>query len=258
MTISIVIIAKNEAHIVANTLRSLQGLSDDIVVVDSGSTDGTQDICRNLGAQVITTAWLGYGPTKNIGIHAARHDWVLSLDADEAIDNTLYQAILQLPRASETTVYNIRFKNFFCGKWLRYGEWGTDKHIRLFNKKRVHWNDAPVHETLIFPEKITVAVLPGYVLHYTVSNLDQYISKTVQYARLNARKYANQGKNASRLKLYTSPFFTFLNNYVIRLGFLDGYEGYLTAKTTAWYTFLKYAYLRAIRRQTQNDSTTVT
>jgi glycosyltransferase involved in cell wall biosynthesis len=116
MEISVVIITKNEAHIIANTLQSLQGLSDDIVIVDSGSTDETVNICKQFNALVIETGWGGYGINKNKGIDAAKNDWILSLDADEAIDEELKQALLRLSLTDNSEVFNIRFKNFYCNK----------------------------------------------------------------------------------------------------------------------------------------------
>ncbi len=242
--VSVVIIAKNEAHIIGQTLLSLRGLTDDIVVVDNGSTDNTEAICRQMGAVVIKAAWQGYGPTKNIGIKAAKYDWILSLDADEAIDEQLKQAVKNMSTADENNVYNLNFKNFFCGKWVKHGEWGSDRHIRLFNRKTVQWDAAAVHEQLQLPLKAKVIVLPGNVLHYTVHSLQDYMEKTVRYARMNAVKYFEQEKKSNFVKLRLSPLFSFTQNYILRLGFLDGWEGYLTAKTTAWYTFLKYAYLK--------------
>jgi glycosyltransferase involved in cell wall biosynthesis len=241
--VSVVLIAKNEAHIIGQTLQSLQGLTDDVVVVDNGSTDGTQDICRGLGAKVIETAWQGYGPTKNIGIAAARHDWILSLDADEAIDGTLKKAVLDYPFANEKEVFDLVFKNFFCGKWLKHGEWGTDSHIRLFNRRLVQWDAAAVHEALQLPPGAKTVRLPGYVLHHTVHNEQQYRQKMERYAALNGQKYFEQGKRAGFVKRWLSPVFGFLHNYIIRLGFLDGREGFVTAMATARYTYLKYRYL---------------
>ena len=150
MNISVVIITKNEAHIIANTLESLKAITDDIVIVDSGSTDDTIVICKKMNAHVIETGWAGYGINKNLGIKAAKNDWILSLDADEAIDGELQQSLLQLTLANDEEVFDIRFKNFFCNKWIRFGEWGFDWHIRLFNRTKVHWNNVagqtPSHE----------------------------------------------------------------------------------------------------------------
>jgi glycosyltransferase involved in cell wall biosynthesis len=248
MDISVVIIAKNEAHIIANTLQSLQRVTNDIVIVDSGSTDETVAICKKYNATVIETGWDGYGINKNKGIKAAKHDWILSLDADEAIDAELQETLLQLTVTNDSAVFDIRFKNFFCNKWIRFGEWGFDWHIRLFNRNKVQWNNAAVHENLVFPEGFTVTKLKGNILHYTVQNREEYDAKTDHYARMNAKKYVEAGKKPSFFKQYFSPVFAFIQHYIFRLGFLDGKEGFIIAKTTARYTFLKYRYLKEMNK----------
>lgn len=250
MPLSVVIITKNEAHIIANTLQSLQGITDDFIIVDSGSTDGTQQICKTFGATVIETTWDGYGPNKNKGIAAAKYDWILNLDADEAIDTGLKTAIQQLELKDNNTVYNFKFKNFFCNKWIRFGEWSGDKHIRLFCRKKICWNNAAVHEGLTFASDTKIILLPGNVLHYTTHSIDEYINKTVAYAKLNATKYYVQGRQANFFKLRIAPGLTFFQHYILRLGFLDGWEGYLIAKTTAWYSFLKYSFLKEMNKKT--------
>lgn len=248
MDISVVIITKNEVHIIANTLQSLQPVISDVVIVDSGSTDETVNICNQFAATVIETDWAGYGINKNKGIEAAKHDWILSLDADEAIDEELKESLQQLDLKNENEVFDIRFKNFYCNKWIRFGEWGFDKHVRLFNRKRVKWNNVTVHENLIFPEGIKITRLKGNILHYTVNNRQEYDEKTDNYARMNARKYFNAGKRAGFFKQYFSPVFAFLQHYIFRLGFLDGKEGFIIATTTARYTFLKYHYLNELNK----------
>lgn len=248
MNISVVIITKNEAHIIANTLETVKVVTDDIVIVDSGSTDDTVAICNRYNALVIETGWQGYGINKNKGIDAAKHDWILSLDADEAVDMELQQQLLKLVLNKEEEVFEIRFKNFFCHKWIRYGEWGFDWHIRLFNRKKVHWNNVAVHENLVFPVGVKVTKLKGNILHYTVQNQQEYETKTDQYARMNANKYFIAGKKANFFKQYLSPLFAFIQHYIFRLGFLDGKEGFIIAKTTARYTFLKYHYLKEMNK----------
>lgn len=252
MDISVVIITKNEAHIIANTLQSLQAVTSDIVIVDSGSTDDTIEICKKFNATVIETGWSGYGINKNKGIEAAKHDWILSLDADEAIDTELQQSLLQLALNNDEEVFNIRFKNFFCNKWIRFGEWGFDWHIRLFNRKKIHWNHVAVHENLVFPAAVTITKLKGNILHYTVQNRQEYDAKTDHYARMNAKKYFTAGKRPGVLKQYLSPVFAFMQHYIFRLGFLDGREGLIIAKTTARYTFLKYKYLKEMANAKNN------
>ena len=248
MNISVVIITKNEAHIIANTLQSLRPVTNDIVVVDSGSTDETVRICKQFNASVTETSWDGYGVNKNKGIAAAKNDWILSLDADEAIDEELQRSLQQLSLQNENEVFNLRYKNFFCNKWIRFGEWGFDTHIRLFNRKKVRWNDAGVHEELIFRDPVKVTMLKGNILHYTVNSLQEYAEKTNSYAMMNAKKYFAAGKRSNFFKQYISPVFAFLQHYIFRLGFLDGREGFIIAKTTARYTFLKYHYLEQMNK----------
>jgi glycosyltransferase involved in cell wall biosynthesis len=249
MSVSVVIITKNEAHIIGTTLQSLQGITDDFIIVDSGSTDNTIEICKNFGAKIIETGWDGYGPNKNKGINAAKYNWILNLDADEAIDTELKTAIQNLEFADENTVYNFKFKNFFCNKWIRFGEWAGDKHVRLFNRNKIKWNSAAVHEGLTLTTGTKIIMLPGNILHYTVQNINEYISKTVMYAKLNATKYHLQGRQSNFFKLRMAPGLTFFQHYILRLGFLDGWEGYLIAKTTAWYTFLKYSFLKEMNKK---------
>jgi len=253
MNISVVIITKNESHVIRNTLQSLQPVINDVVIVDSGSTDNTVELCRQLNATVIETNWAGYGINKNKGIAAAKNDWILSLDADESIDDELKHSLQQLSLQNENEVFNIRFKNFFCNKWIRFGEWGFDKHIRLFNRNSVQWNNAAVHENLVLPAGVKVTMLKGNILHYTVHNRQEYADKMAGYARMNAKKYFESGKKPNFFKQYLSPVFAFVQHYIFRLGFLDGKEGLIIARTTARYTFMKYHYLKVMNDKPQPD-----
>jgi glycosyltransferase involved in cell wall biosynthesis len=250
--LSVVIICKNEAEVIGLTLLSFNGLTDDMVVYDNGSTDNTQEKVKQAGANLYEGSWEGFGKTKNKANALARYDWILSLDADEAINEELKNNLLQLHLADETKVYELKFKNFLGNKWLRFGEWGTDKHIRLFNRKRVIWNEASVHEALVFPEGYKMSSLKGYVLHKTASDLTEYKNKMRKYAELNAKEYFRQGKKGSGMKLYLSPAFSFIKNYFFKLGFLDGREGFSCARISALYTFLKYKKLSELNK-TKSD-----
>ena len=248
---SVVIICKNEAGIIGRTLQSLQGLTDDIVVYDNGSTDGTQSIVQQFNVQLHEGAWEGFGKTKGKATQLAKYDWILNLDADEAIDDELKQSLQQLDAVDEKTVFDLRFKNYLGSKHLKYGEWGGDHHIRLYNRRQVQWNEAPVHENLVLPEGAIIKKLKGFVLHQTMKDMEEYGRKMLHYAMLNADKYYRQGKKASWFKLRLSPAFTFFNYYILKWGFLDGHAGYTCAKMTAWYTFLKYARLRELTKTGQ-------
>jgi glycosyltransferase involved in cell wall biosynthesis len=247
--LSIVIVCKNEAPIIGTTLQSLQGLTDDIVIYDNGSTDGTQELVQIFPGRLYEGSWEGFGKTKNKAIALAKHDWILNLDADEALDEQLKDSIKQAEPQNDKTVYEMAFRNFFGSKPLKHGEWGTDYHIRLFNRKEVQWNEAAVHESLLLPAGTTLKRLKGSILHYTLRDIDSYRKKTQQYAELSAKKYYEQGKTASWFKLHVSPAFSFIRNYIFKLGFLDGREGYQSAKMTAWYTSLKYRKLKELNGQ---------
>ncbi len=252
--ISVVIIAKNESHIIGRTMQALHGLTDDILVVDSGSTDNTREIVVSNGGRVIDTAWKGFGETKNIGTVRARYDWILSLDADEVIDEELKSSIMQENFTKDHIVYELRHYTYFGDKRMRYGEWGRPEwHTRIFNRNNARWNMAKVHEKLIIPAGTEKKTLKGHVKHFTVKNLSDYSEKTVEYAMLNAQEYFKAGKRAGWFKIRVAPAFSFVWNYLIRLGFLDGHEGYLTAKMTGFYTFLKYAKLQELERRRKSD-----
>lgn len=246
--ISVVIICRNEAGILGQTLQSLAALTDDVVVYDSGSTDGTIEIAQRQGARVVHGEWRGYGLTKRAALAFARHEWILSLDADESLDPELRQSLLKADLSNTRVVYELKFLNHLGKKPVRFGEWGGDSHIRLFNRGVVNWNDAPVHENLEIPGDCKVRTLDGHVLHYTARDLKEYKKKLEAYAALNAKKYLQQGKKSSWLKIYLSPAFSFLRNYFFRLGFLDGAAGYHCARMTARYTYLKYARLQELNR----------
>lgn len=243
---SIVIICKNEAAVIRATLENLDGITDDIIVYDNGSTDDTVAVAASFNVRVHQGVWEGFGKTKTKANSLAKHDWILSLDADERMDEQLKRSLLQFEPPGEKIVYDLRFKNFLGEKHLKFGEWGRDSHIRLFNRKVVQWNNEPVHETLIIPADTRIHKLDGFILHRTMKDVQEYAQKTVHYAMLSADKYFQQGKKASWFKIRLSPVFNFLNYYLIKLGFLDGHAGYICARMTAHYTFLKYARLKEL------------
>ena len=251
--LSVVIICCNEAHIIGRTIAAAQQVTDDVVVVDSGSTDGTQQLVTAAGARLLETGWDGYGPNKNKGVALAKNDWILSIDADEVIDEVLIKQLQTLTPANEAAVYNIRFRAFFGNKMIRFGEWAKDEHIRLYHRNSTNWDAAQVHESLQFPGNVTVTTLSGHIHHYTSRNLQELAAKTVNYAMLNALKYHRQGKKAGWLRCRLAGPFSFFVNYLLRLGFLDGEAGYTIAKMNAWYTWMKYARLRELNLNTNYE-----
>jgi glycosyltransferase involved in cell wall biosynthesis len=224
------------------------------VVLDNGSTDNSKNIILDSGARLIEESWEGFGKTKNKATNFARYDWVLNLDADESIDEELKNSLSGLPLQNEYETFEIKFKNFFGDTYLRFGEWGNDKHIRLFNRKKVNWNEAVVHEGLILPDGVKIRKLRGFVLHYTVKNKAEFASKMLKYGQLNAEKYASEGKRSSWVRIYLAPVFSFLKYYIFKLGFLDGRAGFICAKMSSYYTHIKYARLLELNKMEERQN----
>ncbi len=247
-TFSIVIICKNAAPVIADTLRSVQGLTDDVLLFDNGSTDATLEIASDFQVRIETGTWEGYGATKNKANMLARHDWILGLDADESLSPELQQYLRNFEPSGNHIVYRVKRRNFLGNKEVRFGEWGKDRIIRMFNRKHTSWNDALVHELPEMPAGTVMQGLPGALLHKTMRDEQEYAQKTGHYASLRAAQYFRSGRKASRLKEWFSPAYTFFSNYILRLGFLDGKAGLTCASMSARYTRLKYAGLRALWR----------
>jgi glycosyltransferase involved in cell wall biosynthesis len=245
--ISVVIIVKNEAHILPQTIAAVKQITDDVVVCDTGSTDDTIKVASNCGARVVEEAWIGFGLTKNKANTYAKHNWILQLDADEIPDEQLQQALLQLPLNNSKELFNMQFKTFLGEQWIRYGEWGKDEHIRLFNRTTVQWNEAPVHEKLIYDASFTITNMQGYINHKTMRNMQEFEQKMKAYGIKGGEKYFEQNKTGGWYKQYTSAFFNFIKNYFFKLGFLDGKAGWQVARMNAWYTYLKYHTLQQLK-----------
>ncbi len=249
-TLSAVIITNNEEKNIGRCLQSLVQVADEIIVVDSGSTDGTAAICRQYNAQFIPQPWLGYGPQKNHGIRLAANDYILSLDADEELSPELIAAIRREKEKGLHGGYVLQRLNNFFGKFARYGLEYPDHKIRLFNRQQAQWDDSPVHETLQTPAGLTPVTLPGYLYHYSYDDIETYLAKFNNYTTLAAESLYRRGKRAGVIKLVFSPWFTFIKGYIFRAGFRQGLHGFLLAALAAYYVLIKYAKLW--RRQRAN------
>jgi (heptosyl)LPS beta-1,4-glucosyltransferase len=239
---SIVIIAKNRAENISDCIASAQLISDDIIVVDSGSTDNTAFLASSMGARVINIQWESYGASRNAGAAIARHDWVFALDADERITPDLAHSVSLIEGQNISCIYGFKRKNFLAKKRIKFGEWGRNSVYRLYYRHSTSWDLSPVHEALL-SNRLTKKIINGYLVHFTIQNIEEYQQRTICYANLNAQKYFKQGRQAGIIKRFLSPVFNFFQFYILRLGFLDGKDGFLIARTTAYYTWLKYHYL---------------
>jgi (heptosyl)LPS beta-1,4-glucosyltransferase len=242
MNISAVIITFNEARNIGRCLESLQGIADEVVVVDSMSTDNTREICKKAGAMVVERPWEGYSANKNHGNGLVNHEYVLSIDADEALSPTLRQSILQI-KHNLNGVYGFNRLAFYGGKAVRHGGWYPDRKIRLFPKHKARWEGGFVHEELIIIQSgQTASWLDGDLLHYTYDSAQEHRTKARKYARLAAVSMQKAGKNKLILgiKALVSPIWRFGSMFFFKLGFLDGKTGWNVAKITSKEVFWKY------------------
>lgn len=245
MPLSVAIITRNAASQLGSCLASV-AFAEEVVVVDSGSTDGTQQLAASRGARVIAKDWLGYGPQKQFAVESASHDWVLCLDADESLSEELRNSIIGELKAPRGLVYAMPRCNRFLGRWLRHGEGYPDWSVRLFHRKHARWGSEPVHEKVM--TTAPVLRLRGDLLHDSAETLEKYLDKQNRYTSLQAESLLAEGRRASLLHLVFSPSLRFVKFYLLRLGFLDGVAGLVHIAIGCMNTFNKYAKLKALER----------
>jgi len=251
--VSVVIITKNVADIIDDCLQKARKVTDDIIIICNGNDDEPVDMQLQNGYNLHKKTWDGYGANKNKGVEAAKYDWILSIDADEIPDDKLIDSLHNINWGDIETVYDVKFRSYFGRKLIRFGSWGRDHHIRLFNRTYVKWSDTMVHEKLLLPSFIKKKKIDGAIHHYSVKNVREFDSKGSYYAKLSAKKYFRTGKKAGFVKLYLSPLFGFFKNYIVYLGFLDGREGWDIARTTVKNTRRKYQLLSHMETMPDNQ-----
>lgn len=239
MQITVVIIARNEARNIGRCLASLEGVADEVIVLDGHSTDETPAICRAHGARVIDQDWLGYSATKNLGNDMAAHPYILSMDADEALNDELRKAILAV-KDSPNGAYSFNRLAFYCGKPIRHGGWYPDVKVRLFPRGHARWEGAFVHEELRVDAGVPVTHLAGDLLHYTYYSVEEHRERARKYAGLAAERLRGRGQAGLVLKAIFSPAWRFFQMYCLKLGFLDGWRGWRIATITAREVGWKY------------------
>ena len=236
--ITATLITLNEEENLPRVLSSL-GCCDDIVVVDSGSNDRTAEIACEYGARVIARQFSGYADQKNFAAGVAQHDWILSLDADEALSDELEAEVRELKRSGpRADAYQAPRLAQYMGKWIRYSGWYPDPKVRLYNRKKARWVGEYVHEAVEVSGR--VGTLKGDLLHFTCRSFSQHLATIDRYTTLAANEMIAQRQRVRIVNLVVSPLWTFFRSYIIKRGFLDGMEGWVIAQMAAFYVFSKY------------------
>jgi glycosyltransferase involved in cell wall biosynthesis len=245
--VSAVIITKNEEANIGRCLDSV-AWADEIVVVDSGSTDDTCQLATEKGALVYKIDWRGYGPAKAFSVEKASKEWVLSIDADEEVSNELRDEIKAVLSDSPAHAgYDMPRLTRFLDRWIRHCGWYPDRVLRLFHKDHGNFNDAAVHEKVVLNGSL--GHLRGHLLHWCYPTLDHYLTKSNRYTTLGAEQAFETGKRAGWFDITLRPAASFVSHYVIRQGFRDGLEGFLVSSLSAMAVLSKYAKLRTMQKE---------
>jgi glycosyltransferase involved in cell wall biosynthesis len=244
--LSVIIIALNQEANLGPCLESAR-FADEIVVVDTGSTDGTVELARSAGARVVEAPWQGFAGTKNFALDQAQGVWVFSLDTDERLPAALRDEIQAIIRSDgPLNGYRVPRKNYFGGRWVRYLGWYPDYTLRLWRRETGRFREREVHEEVEVAGPVGTLRTP--LDHYSYNNLEEYAARQDRYARLAAREMAKQGRRLRPGELWWRPFFTFWKLYLMKLGILEGALGLSLAWQMSRYNFLKYHYLRELTR----------
>ena len=243
--VSATVITLNEARNIRECLASLSWTSE-IIVVDSGSTDGTPDLARAAGATVITRDWPGYAAQKDYAASQAAHDWILSIDADERVTPELAAEIQRtLEQPSDRVAFRMPRVTFHLGRWIRHTDWYPDHQLRLYDRRHASWARRRVHESVT--ARGPVGQLSHDLQHYAYRDIGHHYETMQNYTRLAALQMFEEGRRANLLNLLFNPPAAFLRNYVLKAGFLDGIPGLIISAMNSYYVFLKFAKLWSLQ-----------
>lgn len=246
--ISVVIITLNEERNIKRCLDSVKEIADEIIVVDSFSTDKTEEICNAYNVRFFKREFDGYGSQKNWGNNQAVHPYILSIDADEALSEKLIAEIKKIKSAWTHDAYCFNRLTNYCGKWINHCGWYPDRKLRLWDKRRGQWNDALIHEDVEMAAEAKITTINAEMFHYSYYSITGHISQVNRFTDLTAMDAFNKGEKASLFKIFFKSIWKFKRDYIFRLGFLDGYYGFVVCIISAFATFLKYAKLRQLHK----------
>lgn len=247
LKLSGVIITFNEERNIEQCLHSLVNVVDEIIVVDSFSTDNTKAICKRFDVKFIEQKFLGYIEQKNFALTQASYDHIVSLDGDESLSETLQKSIIDLKLNWKFDGYFANRFNNFCGQWIKHSDWYPNKKLRVFDRRCAEWKGINPHDNVqLHNVKAKSGHLKGDILHKTYQTYSEFNQKTEYFSTIAAKAYYDVGKKAPIWKIIWNPTWAFFKTYFLRLGILDGFNGYVIAVQTANITFLKYSKLREL------------
>ncbi len=247
--LSVVIITLNEERNIGRCLGSVQHIADEVIVVDSLSKDRTAEIARSMGAKLVEQPFLGHIEQKNFAIEQASHNLVLSLDADEALDDNLVKNVQDIKEKLVEDGYVMNRLTNYCGKWIRHCGWYPDRKIRLFKKDAGSWKGTNPHDLFTLNEGKTKGRLSGDILHYSFYTIAEHDRQIEKFTDIAAKAKYDEGARSSLLKLMVKPTAKFVKAFIIKAGFLDGYYGWVISTKSAYASYLRYKKLLALQRE---------
>jgi len=252
--LSVVIITFNEERNISRCIGSVNDIADEILVVDSYSTDKTELICEEKNVRFLQNKWEGYIEQKNYANTQAKYDHILSLDADEALSDELKASLLILKQNWNHSGYQMNRMTNYCGKWIRHGSWYPDRQLRLFDRTKGQWGGIKIHEKFEFSAEESIGLIKGDILHYSYYNISDHVRQADHFTNITAEVAHLKGKRSNCIKIIGSPIFKFIRDYIFKLGFLDGYYGFIVCQISANATFLKYIKLKQLNQQRKADA----
>ena len=253
MQITANIITLNEEHNIAACIASLQSVADEIIVVDSNSSDKTVEIAKSLGATVVSQAYLGDGPQKNVVLDHATHEWILSLDADERLDDEMKEAILTTKGSTDThpDAYSFKRKNYIGDRWIQHCGWYPDRCTRLYQKSHARFKDVAGHSSV---QAKTLKELEGNIIHYSYKNYHDLLYKTNRFSSRGAKMLMEKGRKANGFSPFVHFMAAFFRKYFLQKGFLQGLDGLTISLTASINSYMKYAKLIEMRQSKEHSS----
>lgn len=251
LKLSAVIITYNEEKNIRRCLESLASVADEIVVLDSFSTDNTEAICKEFNTVFVQQEFVGHIEQKNAALKIASNDYIISLDGDESLSEELQESILILKDNWEKDGYICKRKNFFRGQWINYSHWYPNKKLRVFDRRKCHWGGLNPHDHIVMDVDAEVGTLEGDILHWTFQSISDFNKKIEYFSSISARAYFNAGIKSNYWKIFANPFWAFTKSYLLKLGFLDGFNGMVICMQTAHQTYLKYIKLMEIQKNSK-------